>query len=444
MNELEEGKISTLVVRYCMPAMAGSLVTALYNIVDQIFIGSAAGVYGNAAASVVWPLVTLLTALSLMCGVGVSACMNMALGRQDILSARRYTAGGILLMVLCGILLSCAALTLTKPLLYLCGCTDSVMPYASVYTRILAFGFVFSLISSAGPFILRADGAPGYALFCTVIGNVLNVFGDYLFVFVLKKGIAGAAWSTVISELAGTVLVLAWLPRMKTMRLQKDDLSIRFTYMKNIVSAGTGPAMNFLTQTLSFILINSALKVYGATSVYGSENVLAAAGVANKVNTFASAIVTGLTNGMQPGISFNYGKGHMDRVRELGTAVIRMVLIAGALITVVYQLFPRQIASLFGEGSEMYYAFAARYFRIHFALISLYGLQSSVGGFFSAQKKPLYSMCISLTRQLVLLPLLLFLLTKAYGIDGVLYSGPLADLGMACVALYLFAKAGVA
>lgn len=280
MNELEEGKISTLLVRYCLPAMAGSLVTALYSIVDQIFIGSAAGVYGNAASNVVWPLVTFLTALSLMCGVGVSACMNMAMGRQDTVSARRYTAGGISLMVLCGLLLSLGVLVFLKPLLYLCGCTDSVFPYASVYTRILAYGFVFSLISSAGPFILRADGVPGYALFCTVIGNVLNVLGDYILVFVLKKGIAGAAWSTVISELTGTVLVLAWLPRMKTMRLEKNDFMLRPLYLRNIASAGMGPAMNFLTQTLSFILINGALKTYGSASVYGSENVLAAAGVA--------------------------------------------------------------------------------------------------------------------------------------------------------------------
>ncbi|MBQ7991580.1 MAG: MATE family efflux transporter [Solobacterium sp.] len=440
MNELEEGKISTLLVRYCLPAMAGSLVTALYSIVDQIFIGSAAGVYGNAASNVVWPLVIFLTALSLMCGVGVSACMNMAMGRQDTVSARRYTAGGISLMVLCGLLLSLGVLIFLKPLLYLCGCTDSVFPYASVYTRILAYGFVFSLISSAGPFILRADGVPGYALFCTVIGNVLNVLGDYILVFVLKKGIAGAAWSTVISELTGTVLVLAWLPRMKTMRLEKNDFMLRPLYLRNIASAGMGPAMNFLTQTLSFILINGALKTYGAASVYGSENVLAAAGVANKVNTFASAIVTGLTNGMQPGISYNYGKGHMERVCELGNAVIRLVLAAGFVITFIYQVFPVQIASLFGDGSPLYFAFAARYFRIHFALISLYGLQSSVGGFFSAQRKPLYSMCISMTRQLILLPLLLFILPRFFGIDGVLYSGPLADLGMACVALSLFKK----
>ena len=186
--------------------------------------------------------------------------------------------------------------------------------------------------------------------------------------------------------------------------------------------------------------MNNALRKYGAQSVYGSDVCLAVAGIAGKVNTFASGIVVGLTNGLQPISSYNFGRGNYGRVAEAAKKVVGTVLVTGFVIFLCYQVFPVQITSLFGEGDELYFAFAAKYFRVFYLLIFLFGLQSSVAGFFSSQGKVKQSITISMVRQVLFFPPLLVILPMFMGLDGVLLSGPLSDLAMAVVAGTLFIK----
>ena len=222
------------------------------------------------------------------------------------------------------------------------------------------------------------------------------------------------------------------------MKLERTDFLPDWKLMGNISLLGAGPAFNFMTQAMSLVFLNNALRIYGAASVYGSEITLAVAGVANKVNTLAVAVVTGLTNGMQPIVSFNFGRKNYKRVVETAKTVIGMVLAAGFVIFLCYQFLPVQIVSLFGDGNALYFEFAKKYFRIYLMLICLNGLQSSVAGFFSAQGKPGKSILISLTRQVIFLTPLLVILPLRFGLNGVLAAGPLADLAMACVAVWLF------
>ncbi|MCQ4637052.1 MATE family efflux transporter [Anaerovorax odorimutans] len=434
---MEHGDLKRLLVSFCVPSLLSSLVTSVYNIVDQLFIGNAMGILGNAATNVVFPAVTLITALSLMCGVGTSAVMNLALGNGDMEKARHAAGCGIGLMILCGGVVSAAMLIFTEPLLYLFGCTDAVLPYAMPYARITAVAYIFSLIGTAGPFLLRADGSPGFALVCTVAGSVLNVALDALFIFGFHWGIRGAAWATVISQLVSAAMVLVYLPHFKTLRLDRSAYKPNGKLYLNIAALGAGPMFNFLTQALVQIFLNGALRTYGGASIYGSETALAVAGVANKVNTIAVAVVTGLSNGMQPIVSYNYGKGNYKRVAETGKLVIKVILIVSFVIFLCYQLIPRQITALFGDGDDDYFAFAASYFRIFLMLICVNGLQSSVGGFFSAQGKPKQSILISLTRQVLMLPPLLIILPRFFGLNGVLWAGPIADFAMAVLAGFL-------
>ena len=375
-----------------------------------------------------------------MCGVGTSAVTNLRLGRGDTDGAKRAIGSGFFLMVLCGGLLSAAMLSRTESLLNLFGCTETVMPYASAYARITAFAFIFALIGAAGPFLLRADGNPGYALVCIASGAVLNMVLDALFILGFGWGIEGAAWATAISQTVSACLVLLYLPRYRTLKLSVRDFVPVPAVMGRIALLGAGPAFNFATQAIVQVFLNHALRKYGALSVYGSEIPLAAAGVANKVNTISVAVVTGLTNGMQPIISYNYGKKNYKRVAEVAKAVIRAVLAAGFVIFLCYQLFPLQITALFGGGEELYFRFAARFFRIYLMLIALNGLQSSVGGFFSAQGKPANSIVISLTRQVLFLPPLLVILPRIFGLNGVLAAGPIADAAMAVVAGWMLVR----
>jgi putative MATE family efflux protein len=440
INHLETDRLSRLLIRYCIPSLASSLITSVYNIADQLFIGQKLGINGNAATNVIYPIITLITALSLMCGVGSSANMNLALGKNHPEKAKKVVGNGFVLMVSCGLILSAIVLLFSVPVLKLLGCTDVIMTYALPYARIVAVGFAFSLVGAAGPFLIRADGSPMYAFASIAVGAVLNIILDALFVMVLGWGIPGAAWATVISQAISAAMVIGYLFRYKTLRLEPADFCPDGKLAYSISLLGAGPAFNFMTQAMSLVFLNNALRIYGEASVYGSEVTLAVAGVANKVNTLAVAIVTGLTNGMQPIISFNFGRKNYRRVMETAKTVVKMVLGAGFAIFLCYQFLPVQIVSLFGSGNELYFEFARKYFRIYLLLICLNGLQSSVAGFFSAQGKPGKSILISLTRQVIFLSPLLVILPIWFGLNGVLAAGPIADFAMAVLALTLFAS----
>ena len=443
---MESTPLIRLLPGYCIPALLASLITSVYNIVDQLFIGNKVGMLGNAAANVVFPAVTIMTALSLMCGVGTSAVMNLNLGNGDREKARMAVGNGVLLMILCGAVPCIVMLIFTEPLLYLFGCTDAVLPYAVPYARITALGYIFSMLGSSGPFLMRADGSPRLALVCTGAGAVLNIFLDVLFVCGFEWGIAGAAWATVIGQGVSAAIFAGYLFRFKSFPLfaRKGISAGAFrpypALAVRIAALGAGPMFNFLSQALVQILVNGALRVYGAESIYGSETALAAAGVANKVNTLAVAVMTGLANGMQPIISYNFGRRNYKRVIRTGQAVIGSVMAVSFLIFLAYQFFPEQITACFGTGDELYFRFAAQYFRIFYLFVWLNGLLNSVGGFFSAQGKPWQSIAISFTRQIVAFPIMLFVLPRILGLAGVLWSGPVADLVMACLAGSLFFK----
>ena len=440
-SPLETEKIYKLLLSFCIPSLASSLITSVYNIVDQLFIGNVLGIAGNAATNVVFPVITLITALSLMCGVGPSAAMNISLGQGDKETAARAVGGGFGLMVICGLIVAVPLLIWTEPLLTLFGCTGTIMPYAMPYARIIALGFVFLMIGASGSFMIRADNSPNFALVCTVTGALLNIVLDALFILVFNWGIRGAAWATVIAQIVSAMMVVWYMRfRFRIIRLRKSNFSQDFHLYGKMVNIGSGAAFNFLTQAIVHIFLNNSLRVYGAASRYGSDVCLAATGVANKVNTLAVAMVVGLTNGLQPIVSYNFGKKNYRRVVQAAKGVVATVLVFGLIIFLCYQFLPVQITSLFGDGSDDYFEFVKKFFRIFYLLITLFGLQISVAGFFSAQGKVSKSVTISLVRQVIFFPPLLVILPKFMDLNGVLWAGPISDLAMAIVAGTLFVK----
>lgn len=440
VNPLETERISKLLVSFCIPSLASSLVTSVYNIVDQLFIGNVLGVLGNAATNVVFPVITLVTALSLMCGVGPSAVMNISLGKGDRKGAAKAVGGGFGLMVIMGLIVMIPMLIWTRQFLYLFGCTETVMPYALPYARIISLTFVFSLLSASGVFMVRADGSPNYALACIAAGAGLNIVLDALFILVFGWGIRGAAWATLIAQIISAGMVIWYMFRFKTLKLTVDDFMPDIRMYRRMAGIGAGPAFNFITQAIVQIFLNNALRTYGAASKYGSDACLAAAGVANKVNMLWTAVAVGLTNGLQPISSYNYGKKNYGRVVKAGKSVVYTVLLSGIIVFVCYQLFPVQIAMLFGSGDEAYREFAGKFFRIFFMLVAFTGLQSSIAGFFSSMGKVSKSLIISLVRQVIFFPPLLVILPIFLGLDGVLWAGPASDLAMALTAGFLFAR----
>lgn len=440
-NPLETEKISKLLVSFCIPSLASSLVTCFYNIIDQFFIGNVLGVVGNAATNVVFPMITLITALSLMCGVGPSNAMNIRRGSGDIDGAGKCVGGGFGIMILCGLICMIPMLLWTEPLLHLFGCTDTVMPVATPYARIISLSFVFSMIGASGPFIIRADGAPNYSLAVVATGAILNIILDAVFIMRLGWGIVGAGWATLIAQAVSTAMVVWYMKRrFRAVPLQATYFRPDWKLYRQMAGIGIGPAFNFGTQAIVQVFLNNALKSYGAMSIYGSDVCLAVAGIANKVNTLANAMIIGMTNGLQPIASFNFGRGNYARVAEAAKKVVGIVVILGFAVFLCYQFLPVQITAFFGDGSTDYFEFAKKFFRIFFLLIPLYGLQTSIAGFFTSQGKVSKAIGISLVRQVLFFPPCLILLPRVCGLDGVLWSGPIADMAMAITAGLLFAK----
>lgn len=426
-NPLGYAPVVGLIGKFAVPSIISMLVSAAYNITDQIFIGHVVGMLGNAATNVAFPTVTLTIAFSQLIGVGSAANFNINLGAKREEDAKRFVGTGLSLMSVAGVLIMCVVLLLKTPILMFCGATDNVLPFAQLYLGITAFGIPFLLFSSAGSHLIRADGSPAYSMTCTVLGAALNIFLDWLFMFAFRWGIQGAAVATITGQIVSFLLCVRYFTRFKTFKINRDILGFRLKYVIHIVKLGTS---NFINQTIMMlvnIVMNNTLKDYGALSIYGSDIPLAVSGVIAKLNSILSAFSVGLAQGCQPIWSFNMGAKNYKRVKDTYKTALIFALCISAAAFLLFQIFPRQIVAIFGSGEELYFQFAERYMRIFMMMICVFGVQPLSVNFFTGTGNMRQGILLSLSRQGFFLIPLLFLLPLWFGLDGALYAGPIAD-----------------
>lgn len=436
-NPLAFESTGRLIAKYSVPSIIAMLVSSLYNIVDQVFIGQGVGMLGNAATNVAFPFVNICIALSLLIGIGGASNFNLNLGRGENEKAKSFAGTAISMLILSGILLSILSLLFLRPILLAFGSTKQVLPYALTYTRITALGFPFLIATNGFCNLIRSDGSPRYSMICMVTGAIINTCLDPLFIFGFHWGIAGGAAATVIGQIVSCVMTGAYLTRFRTMKLTKDCLKIKADNVKSIVSIGIASFFNQIAMMSVQIALNNTLTYYGAMSSYGSEIPLACAGVIIKVNAFVMAFAIGIAQGCQPILGFNYGAKLYARVRDTLKKEIIIITVIFSAAFVCFQLLPRQIVSIFGEGSPAYFHFAERYFRIYLFMVFINGLQPIISNFFSSIGKAWKGIFLSLTRQILFLLPLILLLPVFLGIDGVMYAGPIADGIAAVVAFFL-------
>ena len=435
-NPLATEKITKLIAKFAVPAIVAGLVSALYNIVDQIFIGQGVGLLGNAATNVAFPLTTICTALSLLLGIGGAARFNLHLGAGEKEKAACVAGNAVTMILLAGVSLCAVVITFLQPLLVLFGASPDVLPYAKTYTSITAFGIPLLLLSSGGCQLIRADGSPTYSMLCMMSGAILNTILDPIFIFGFGMGMAGAAAATVIGQAVSAAMVVAYLLHFKTVKLTRARLRLRADTVKSIVSLGAAPCFNQFAMVLVQITMNNSLRYYGGLSPYGSEIPLACVGVITKLNIVFMACTIGIAQGCQPIFGYNYGAGNLARVRKtfLTAAVIETVISSVSFI--LFQFFPRQIISIFGQGNEAYFAFATRYLRIYMFLVFLIGFQQLCSNFFTAIGKAKLGIMMSLTRQIIFLLPLILIFPIFMGIDGIMYAGPIADAAAVLLAAF--------
>lgn len=426
-NPLGYEKLPKLLRGYAIPSIIAMLVSSLYNIVDQIFIGQGVGYLGNAATNVAYPLTTICLAIALLIGIGSASRFSLELGAGRKENAELAVGNAVSMMVIFGILYVIIIELFLHPLLIAFGSTSEVLPYAESYTRITAVGMPLLIITNGMSNLARADGSPKYSMTCMLVGAIINTILDPLFIFVFDMGVAGAAFATVIGQFFSFLMAANYLRHFKHIDLKRNHFIPKIQEWISIASLGMSNSLNQVAITFVQIVLNNSLTYYGSMSVYGSEIPLASCGIVMKTNAILLAIIIGISQGSQPIIGFNYGAKQYDRVRGIYKLAISCNLVISLIGFLQFQFCPRQIISIFGTGDDLYFTFAIKFMRIFLFMVIVNGVQLISSNFFAAIGKPIKGVFLSLTRQVIFLVPLLLILPIFFGIDGILFAAPVAD-----------------
>ena len=451
MNEKIENPLGTepvgkLLRKFAVPSIISMLVMSLYNIVDQIFIGQCVGELGNAATNVAFPFTTLCIATALAFGIGGASGFNLNLGAGEKEKAPYFIGVSASMMFIIGVVLSVVGLTALKPLLLFFGSTDTVLPYAMEYTKYLALGFPFAIISSGGSHLVRADGSPKFSMACNLVGAIVNVILDYLFVMVFNWKMAGAAIATVIGQILASIMVIWYLSHFKTIKLHGKHFVPQLKIVGRTVHLGMAQCLNQLAIMFVQVVMNKSLTYYGALSPYGADIPLACTGIVMKVNQVYFSICIGVAQGIQPIASFNRGAGKNYRVKKTYKLAVSCNTIISTIAFIIFQLFPRQIISIFGSGSPEYFRFSINFFRIFLFMTFLDGIQPITSTFCTVIGEPNKGTFLSLTRQVICFIPLMIVLPYIFhnfgylGIDGMMYVAPISDFLAAVLSLIVIKK----
>lgn len=438
-NPLGTLPIPNLLHQFAVPSIIAMIVSALYNIVDQFFIGRAVGELGNAATNIAFPLSISCIAIALLFGIGGASAFNLSMGKGEKEEAAHYIGNAIVLLLGCGVVLLLITQLFLTPMLQLFGSPDNVLDYARTYTRITSFGFPFLIIATGGGNIIRADGSPKFTMICNLIGALINTVLDALFVFGFDMGMAGAAYATIVGQIISGSLTIYYLRHYKTVQIKKENLILKKKYVTKTIALGASPCINQVSMMIVQIIMNKSFTHYGALSVYGASIPLACAGIISKINQFYFSFVVGISQGLQPLVSYNYGAKKYDRVKKACLLAAFYGFGVSIIAFILFFFFPRPIIALFGNGSEAYFQFAITYFKIFLFFTFLNFTQPIISNFFTAIGKPKVGVFLSLTRQILFLLPLVIILPRFMGINGLLYAGPIADglAGVICI-LMLF------
>ena len=427
-NILGYEKIGKLMRKFSIPAIISLVVNSLYNMVDQIFIGWGVGYLGNGATNVVFPIVMVALAFSLMFGDGASAYLSLKLGEKKRDEAAKGVINGVLLSTIISVTLFLGCFIFLPQILVLFGCTEALKDYALSYGYVIVIGLPFMMIGTTLNSIIRADGTPKYAMFSMVLGAVLNIILDPIFIFVFKMGVQGAAIATVISQILTFVLNVVYIRKFKSIEVTKDKIRFNLSTAKRVSLLGIS---SFITQ-MSFVFViateNNLLGKYGADSKYGSEIPITVLGIVMKTNQILNSIIIGIAAGSQPILGYNYGAGKYDRVKKTLKTVLGLSVIISTIAFILFQTIPDKLIQIFGSSKdENYIEFACLSFRIYLMLCICNGVQIPSGIFFQAIGKSIKSAVLSISRQIALLIPAMIVLGSMFGIKGVLFGGPVAD-----------------
>ena len=426
-NPLGIERVGRLLARYAIPSIIALIINSLYNMVDQIFIGQGVGFLGNGATNIIAPITMITIAIATLFGDGLAAFFSLSLGKGEGEKAAKGLGTSILYGSIFGIAWTVIAFIFLKPLCLIFGATVNILPYALDYGRIIVLGFTFQIVGNAINSAIRTDGSPRYAMLAMMVGAVLNIILDPIFIFVFHWGVKGAAIATIASQLFGLLLNIAYLFRLKTIRLSRQSFSFDIRTAGRIASLVFASGANNLTSTVVAFVSNNLMTKYGTLSVYGPDIPLTTFGLCMKVSMLAFSIGIGVASGSQPIIGVNYGAQKYDRVKKTFLLSAGVATIITSVSWIIFQCFPLQLIRIFGTESALYEEFAVKCFHIYLLLTFLNGLQMCAGVLFQAIGQPMKAAITSLSKQVIFYIPAMIILSHFFGLTGILMAGPAAD-----------------
>ena len=431
---LGKERLNKLIIKFSLPCIISLLISSLYNIVDQIFIGnSELSALGNAATGVVFPIFIIAQAFAWCFGDGCSAYLNICQGRKASDNAHKAIGSGIVITLLVSCVLLAVFYPLKTQILTLFGASGQTIGYAVEYFDwILGFFPIFMLSNMMNP-IIRADGSPRWAMFAVAIGAVVNIILDPVFIYACGWGMTGAAVATVIGQTASFVISVIYFCRTKTFKLTLKSFIVD---IKNFLTPLKLGISSFITQIVIVIIslvCNIMLVKYGMTSSYGVDVPIAIVAVESKVFTVVINIVVGIVLGCQPIISYNMGAKNYDRIRELYKKILFSTIIIGLIATLIFEIFPKTMVGMFGTPSNIpnpdaYWEFGVKTFRIFLSLVTFTCIEKITSIFFQSAGKPFKAVISSMVRDLLCFVPLIIVLPMFMGIDGILIAAPISDV----------------
>ena len=429
-NNLGSDPIRPLVWRIAFPSMLAQFVSVLYSIVDRIYISNipVTGETALAGVGVCGPVVTMLGAFAFLVGVGGAPLMsiNMGAGRPE--EARRILANSFLVLCVCALVLTAAVYPLRRPMLMFFGASDVTYPYAEEYFSIYLAGTAFNLLSLGMNQFIISQGFAKKGMFSVVLGAALNIVLDPLFIFVFHMGVRGAAIATVIGQAASCFVTILYFRKPKSFRFSKTSFLPDWRLLGQIGQLGIS---SFITQIAIVIVMsvsNNMIGLAGPKSIYGADIPLSVVGIVMKVFGIVIAFSVGIAVGGQPVAGYNYGAGNFKRVFDTYRHIIAANAVVGIIATLLFEFCPQAIVSLFGSESSLYNEYADMCFRIFLGGILLCCVQKASSIFLQSIGKPVKATVLSLSRDVIFLVPGVILLSMAFGVTGMLWAAPIADV----------------
>ena len=445
MKKVDLGKenINKLLISFAIPCVISMLINSVYNIVDQIFIGKGVGTLGNAATNVIFPLVIIFNAVAGLIGNGAAANLSLKLGEGKKEEGGKIVGNAVTVSIIFSIILSVIAYFFLPKLVYMFGCTKNVYQYAIDYGRIIILGAPFMIIYSALSQLIRADGSPKYSMVLLVVGAILNIILDPIFIFTFNMGVKGGAIATVIGQIVSFVMAILYLKKVKSVKLEKESFKVDKCITRTL---GLGLS-SFITQSTVlalFVFMNNMMTKYGALTEYGADIPLSVYGVISKINSLYISTILGISIGAQPIIGFNYGAGNYERVKETLRKVLTINLVVGLIFNIIFYLFPKEIVSIFITNSDpnykLFLEFAVIICHSFLLVMGLNFLEMTTSITVQSLGNVKKATMVSFIRQIILfIPIACFMAIYLHkGIYGVLNAGPIADAITFFIALVIF------